>query len=457
MRKLVVMALSFLLPFAAWMAGCRQEQASFPGGPEMKNLAQAPGGQPGGYKEAPFIPAAIDPEVLAMPDQGTFSRIQAVMDREALLASRQAAPAPGLFVMPRQEFPELAQYEPLPEPVHGTLPASAPMLATTREFWSRPAEVMPAPSMQAIPADVSAMMPASSVARQEPLLVPETIPGVYMGLGAVETFESPSAARQAMPAPVSAPSAPSMASQIAAPNEIPLMTPPEANGGWEDNRRPPFLVGGLNPSGMSPPNLTVVETREIPLSLDWAAGAGGTASAPDKLKSLFERLSLKDALAPLARLSALDMREAPKAPIFAAKAPLDDPEVVSALAGLEPMSENSLEKTAMGLTHMGGLFMAPGEGGESSASSERELYMTDFWLNKPAAKAGTLRPETEMKEMQTAVVGIEPIQPAKTESLRPPGETPEKQKVTLREGRGGRRKAAFAEIDSLVDSPPLKF
>ncbi len=453
MRKLVVMALSFLLPFAAWMAGCRQEQASFPGGPEMKNLAQAPGARPGGYKEAPFIPAAIDPEVLAMPDQGTFSRIQAVMDREAQLASRQAAPAPGLFVMPRQEFPELAQYEPLPEPVQGYLPSSAPALATTREFWSRPAETMPAPSMQAIPADVSAMMPASSVGRQDPLLAPETIPGVYMGLGAVETFQSPAAARQMMPSPV----APSMPTQIAAPNEIPLMTPPEANGGWEDNRRPPFLAGGLNPSGMSPPNLTMVETREIPLSLEWTA----TASAPDKLKSLFERLSLKDALAPLARLSASAL-DSPKAPIFAAKAPLDDPEVVSALAGLEPMNEISLEKTAMGLTHMGGLFMAPGEGGESTATSERELYMTDFWLNKPAAKSAAPLPETaeaktEKKEMQTAVVSVEPIAPAKSGSLRPPVDEPEKQKVTLREGRGGRRKAAFAEIDSLVDSPPLKF
>ncbi|MDR2392429.1 MAG: hypothetical protein LBE84_12230 [Planctomycetota bacterium] len=179
MRKFIVVAALTLTPLAIWIAGCRDrgQQARFPKGPEVKRLAMSSGRRDSG---APEIPAAIDPDIMNTPDQPTFARIQAVMDREAQLSSRHSAP--GLFVIPRQDYTNLA---------------AVPDAATDRrEFHSIP--MTPDRDRMFnrgyVPADVSAMAPPGFMAG--PGLPPTTahdfvppemdlplsdIPGVFMG------------------------------------------------------------------------------------------------------------------------------------------------------------------------------------------------------------------------------------------------------------------------------------
>lgn len=154
MRKFVLILLSLLTPFGIWSAGCRQEtaRAPMPKGPETARLARAPGaGVDAGIATPPNIPALIDPEILATPDQPTFARIRAVMDREESLAGNMADP--GLFVLPRQDYyPEMAV---APQPV---APQPAPLAAP--EFWSRPVQDMPVGSpRQNLSPDLAAMAP----------------------------------------------------------------------------------------------------------------------------------------------------------------------------------------------------------------------------------------------------------------------------------------------------------
>ncbi|MCL2000967.1 MAG: hypothetical protein FWG74_05995, partial [Planctomycetes bacterium] len=178
MRKLIIALVLALFPFALWVSGCRRndQATAFPKGPEVKNLSRAP--QIASHTAAaPDIPAVIDPEILASPDQPTFARIRAVMDREAQLSNQYSTP--GLFVLPRQDYPEMAVP---PEPVFTS--ESAPALSS-REFWSRPAAPLNQPPAQYQQYhDVSAMIPAgqfSSPEPREPSLPTEGIPGVFMG------------------------------------------------------------------------------------------------------------------------------------------------------------------------------------------------------------------------------------------------------------------------------------
>ena len=194
MRKLILIAAALAAPIAVWTAGCRDNsrQSAFPNGPEVKNLARRPA-QRGESPTAPMIAAAkIDPEVLHTPDQSIDDRLRAVMDKEAMLASRHNGP--GLFVTPGG-MPEFAQPEYVqdiqPMPVLAAAPISVPSPAPTN-FWSRPAAPLPeTPSYGTMQyGDVSAMaapaplaQPASAPAL-DPIMLPEAIPGVYMGVEA---------------------------------------------------------------------------------------------------------------------------------------------------------------------------------------------------------------------------------------------------------------------------------
>lgn len=214
MRKLVIVIVATLVPIGMWTAGCRENnQAAFPKVPEMKSIARAP--EQSHPTRPPIIPAAIDREVLASPDQPTYARIRAVMDRSELMANR--SPQPGLFVLPDEydsysaPEPVMAtsswpaptyQYEPIfvpmDEPVVASLPEPAPYYqpvpaapSAGPEFWSRPARPLPDRDFGGAPlsGDVSAMMPAAAPAPTPVVddvqlpnsLVPESIPGVFMG------------------------------------------------------------------------------------------------------------------------------------------------------------------------------------------------------------------------------------------------------------------------------------
>lgn len=213
MRKLVIIAVAVLVPVGLWTAGCRQNrQAAFPATPEMKSIARAP--EQTHPTRPPAIPAAIDREILATPDQPTFARIRAVMDRSEILANRDAGS--GLFVLPEMDSdayqmsvpetvmatyqePQPAVYS-LPEPVLAMAPEPVPYQPSTTasvpvpsgaEFWSRPVKTLPARSYHepAVPNDIYAMMPAAPVAAEPapeavslpPAFMTDVIPGVFMG------------------------------------------------------------------------------------------------------------------------------------------------------------------------------------------------------------------------------------------------------------------------------------
>lgn len=206
-RKLIITIVAMLLPFGMWVAGCRdnRQTAAFPTTPEMKSIARSP--EQDYATRPPVIPAAIDREILNSPDQPTFARIRAVMDRSEMLAAQNAGP--GLFVLPPQDDVTMAYHQERSMPVQGGYvqapvptqvyqsepvmyqasasqvppPVAAPAPAG-REFWSRPSQQMPPRALapQAMPSDVSAMMPAALAATAtDAQMMVESIPGVFMG------------------------------------------------------------------------------------------------------------------------------------------------------------------------------------------------------------------------------------------------------------------------------------
>ncbi len=171
MRTILFLVVSLMIPMGVWFSGCRQDataKAPMPKGPEMERLARAPGTSvEDAIARPPTVPALIDPEILATPDQPTFERIRAVMDREAVLLSRNTEP--GLFVLPRQDYPEVA-----------IVPDSQPQPQSMDSFWSRPVNNA-TPVMNSAPyqADISAMSPAAPALT--PLAPMPEIPGMYFG------------------------------------------------------------------------------------------------------------------------------------------------------------------------------------------------------------------------------------------------------------------------------------
>lgn len=178
-----------MIPMGVWFSGCGQDAtatAPMPKGPEMERLARSPAASvEDAVARPPTVPALIDPEILATPDQPTFERIRAVMDREAVLLSRSSEP--GLFVLPRQDYPEMA-----------IVPDNQRQPHVMDSFWSRPVNNSMPMNSGPYSADVSAMAPAapmmgspvptprpSSQVNTIPALTPlapmPEIPGMYFG------------------------------------------------------------------------------------------------------------------------------------------------------------------------------------------------------------------------------------------------------------------------------------
>ena len=294
MRNFIIAVALMVAPLATWMAGCRDSgaEARFPGGPEMKRLAQT---EPAIDRGAPEIPDRIDPDVVLAPDPPTFARIRMVMDREAQIAGRQAA-APGLFVLPRQDYYELAE----------TRPASG----GEREFASR------SPSSAASlfhrgngmdgRQDISAMappgvpndfgMPERSAAHQPlppepPPLAPEYIPGVFMGTDAEAKTATP-------------------------PFDEPLsLAPPDRQPPPAERFEPPPRLSSASFDTVALDDLirvlreTTPSRRETPSQTD---PAPRTPDAPGRgLAELLEKTDVALALAPLPDLSNTTTKPAP--------------------------------------------------------------------------------------------------------------------------------------------------
>lgn len=400
MQKLIAAVVLALVPCAAWVAGCRQnEQAkSFPKGPEVKSLARKPVAI-GTTPNAPSVPAVIDPEVLATPDQPTFARIRAVMDREAQLASRYSQP--GLFVLPREDFHDVAVADgavPTPEP---SLAAVPPAL-TAREFWSRPPASMSAiadnfPTFAG--GDISAMAPPAPPAA--PMVVEqaaplESIPGLFMG-GAEPTpsvWERPLSL--AVPAPADA-------------NPAPASLAAETGSGSLLTLRESFASFPTPPAAAAPP---------FP-----AARTGG------RLAELLQKDDVRQALAPLPDISALAGKTGE------AKASGTTPaDLAAAVAALDWTPSWKDAAAASGVA--------------------REVYMSDFW-EKPQAKfaAGLPSEEVDAPVVSPMKVPSALSLPEARPLLRPP------EKITLqpRDQTTSRARAELDRIDSAVDVPPLRF
>ena len=108
MRKILLGMLAASACFGFWAAGCRQDsrQSSKPAAGGSQRMARAPGDAVGDDQALrPSSPALIDPEVLSTPDQPTFARIRAVLDREEAASVDNDI---GLFVLPQSEPARMA-------------------------------------------------------------------------------------------------------------------------------------------------------------------------------------------------------------------------------------------------------------------------------------------------------------------------------------------------------------
>lgn len=222
MRTILFLVVSLMIPMGVWFSGCGQDAtatAPMPKGPEMERLARSPAASvEDAVARPPTVPALIDPEILATPDQPTFERIRTVMDREAVLLSRSSEP--GLFVLPRQDYPEMA-----------IVPDNQRQPHVMDSFWSRPVNnAMPVMNSAPYPTDISAMAPAapmmgsprpashvSTMPALTPLAPMPEIPGMYFGpdeIAPVQVQPIASPRYEPLPMPVPVPAQTPAAQQI---------------------------------------------------------------------------------------------------------------------------------------------------------------------------------------------------------------------------------------------------
>jgi hypothetical protein len=462
LHKLIVLGALAFTPLAIWIAGCRDNsrQAGFPRVSEMGRLAVSSSRENG---RMPDIPAAIDPEVMNAPDQPTFARIRAVMDREAQLSSRD--PRPGLFVIPRADFPELA-----------ALPSDVP---AGREFRSRP--VQPgighdyAPGDH-VPADLSAMaapdfpnipgLPPSSASSLNssldsgPALPPVfDIPGIFTGGDAFEPLSLAPARPGGTP-----------------PIEKALKFPPPLTSAAFDPAALDHVAGaGKGRSAAAP--------AEEPDRIEWAvskAAAEPAQTGSGRLAALFGANAVKLALTPLPDLSGemrLSAGDASRSPV---PAPPDMVETVSAL------------------TDDPGAIRRPASRGKLFETGNSR-YMMEFWDNYPVARefpapadlppllgetppasldqAGQDDFENSFPTVLELLKALEPDPPAKgtatgSEPAKKPGTTlsgvdsakpagaPQKVALLPVPADSGRRIGArkqLEKIDNSIEAPPLVF
>ncbi|MDR1533523.1 MAG: hypothetical protein LBU64_00260 [Planctomycetota bacterium] len=280
MGKIILIVALALAPLALWVAGCRDNgrTAGFPRGPEVGRLARSSGRS---EREIPRVSDPIDSEVSYAPDPQTFARIQAVVDREARLSSRDARP--GLFVLPREDFPELAAGSPNPD---------------GRLFQSSPAIPRPGSSdwSGSVPSDLSAMAPPrfipgpglppaamASPEFPEPELQLLDIPGVFLGI------ESQSSRSEPLSLAPIRPGGEGMA------KSGPEFSPPLAGAVPDSTALASFSGRDPIPIPLAPaPKISGLTAAEPP-------GEGGR-----RLEELFREEDLRLALTPLPDLSAYD-------------------------------------------------------------------------------------------------------------------------------------------------------
>lgn len=421
MRTLVIIVIAMLVPFTMWIAGCRQndrQAAAFPKGPEVKNLARAADhpARPG----APVIPAAIDPEIAMAPDQPTFALLRSVMDREAAIASRYGDDA-GLFVLPRQDFPELVNGP--ARPASGDLPEG-------REFWSVPAApVMAArPAGGDIPDDISAMAPAGGIPglfTPEPMLPFEFIPGVFMG-GAVEHFDAPTPSAffdgLAIPAPEAAPPA--------------FADPPTAAELSLDNLRLSASELGHAPEKVRRPGGVEVERR-------LAAVSGAPVPAISRFSGAAGSVDVREALAPLPNLAAMSAAaEEPYGPDHQLALPIPPPSAGSPRGEASadaPETAAFMPKAPPGLADGGG-------------GLERGRYMMDVRKAADTRRQGAPVPDSFAEIGEPA----ETLREGNGDAAK--RETPDKKIVLRPAGETGPRPRASSlnRIDAMTEAPPIR-
>ncbi len=446
MRKFVIAVLALLVPFTMYAAGCRQDSkhAAFPKGPEVKSLARA-GSFESDRPTIPYIPPAIDPEVMSAPEQPALARVQAVMDREAQLTGSYAS-APGLFVLPQNDVYAMAApapqpmpqmhayatapvqqpqrvlsfgqpYEPLPEPVSLMNGAPAPVQPRS-EFWSKPVmsvqpiPAMPAPgtdsmlppaTLQPIPGIVDPYAPPAAAPDHgsDKLLLPESIPGVFLGATdarePVAWFERPAnwdkAAGESTPPPLSswAPASPGRSERAAVQREV----------------------------AAAP-----AQTAREPLSFD--------ASAP---------ADIRKALEPLPNLVPLSERSAAASAMVPSPSLFNDSAMPNLAESLIRDSAQPKPAEVMGQSDPA-----------KPAIAARDMYRMDFWEDKPG-KA----PQLDHIEFK-APPSIMDYAP-KTQAPAEPAKQPEEaapQKIQLKPLAPMRLKSLDA-IDSETAPPPLRF
>lgn len=197
MRKLILIIALTMVPLGIWTAGCRNEnrQAAFPNTPEMKSLARS--SEKDNPTAAPVIPPKpIDREILNLPENDTFARVQAVNDRANQYAAKE--PGHGMFTLPEEKNYVASAFS-APTYNQGEIqaaPAAMIPVPSAREFWSKPATRRGNNGRVDVPADVSAMAapganddrmipPAPFAAPATPaldnfILPPDDMPGVFM-------------------------------------------------------------------------------------------------------------------------------------------------------------------------------------------------------------------------------------------------------------------------------------
>ena len=486
MRKLIITIIAMLIPFGLWTAGCRQNKrvAAFPTTPEMRNIARAP--EQDYATRAPVIPAAIDREILNTPDQPTFARIRAVMDRSEILTNRPSDP--GLFVLPQQDEPALAygqqsgspvQFAPQapvyvtsqPEPQFASAPV--PSAPTAAEFWSRPSGA-PTPAAQYVPADVSAMMPASPsvptesfiapvpspvfepASTPEPVGFPEDIPGVFMGSdGSGLIGQRSEAADPSLPLLSSAAFESVSVDDINAHmrQERPRTASPEAGQplqAWRPNADGPDLdlVALLNPVAAPPPPEARVEPNP---------------QLSEKLEALLNSNDIRQALAPLPDISAM----APASAVSGAAAPAAAVSLPTTHADVIPAPPVPTETPAL---------VAVDLPAAAPVRAPEPLIAENPVVEKPAETASVLLPLPELPEPVAAPTPMAPptvepalpaelsLDPAEADALlreiiESTRETaaPQKVSMTPREPRTGTAPAGFKTIDADTAVPPLRF
>ncbi len=467
MRTFIIAVMALLVPFTMYAAGCRQDQSAFPGGPEMKNLAAATVEEK--YPTVPYIPK-IDPEVANAPESSN-ARLVALADRQSRLSGQYEAP--GLFVLPDMNSDIMAmapgapyaqtvvpigeRIEPLPEPVPalGGYQQHYQTNQNRPEFWSRP--MMPHPSAGMVPPGMGAMMPPAAAPAPhfapppaaplrplggggaDRLIMPETIPGVYLGSDYEPVaVSSPPESRQPAgefvpPPPLSSPPAASMMQAVL---PIPASVPaPATLTGWKPSgphERDDTIQAALAP----------LPRLEEPASLEWPSPLPNTRP----ISKSIDLPSTANSLRPVSPLAE---------PMPSLAETLEKASESLALLGM--MENKPLAPPASALAQ------TQNDTASKPALSTRDMYRMDLWDDKVSALGQV---DSLDNDMPASIMDYETSRLAKesraTSVLDTERDAKEEQAAALEplqkiQLRPLRPTSALQSIDAEVAPPPLVF